>query len=146
MPASVTGLQIELIAHATEDLDRVVEALLAVIPPEARGKVKLRKKSFKGHHGNPITFLRIKVRDRELAQAIFEHIGSRLEEADKVELSRGLRRRLKGGSLYLRLDKQWAVLGRLRLCSSDPIWIKISFSSSRPEDVLEACREAGLVV
>ena len=142
MSASVTGMEIELIAHATEDLDKVLQAAKAVLPPGAEVKVRFKVKSFKGHHGNPIKLIRTRIRDRELAQAVFEHIISGLPEEDRLELLAGLRRRMSGGSLYLRLDKQQAFLGRLRLCASDPIWIKISFSSSKAEEVREAIRRA----
>ena len=145
MPASVVDIQVELIAHATEDLDKVLEAARAIFPPEVRDKVKFKMKSYKGHHGNPITFLRARVRDRDLAKAILAYIGSRLDEASREELGRGLGRRLSGGSLFIRLDKQWASLGQLRLCASDPIWIKVRFSSSKLADIIQACREAGLI-
>ena len=144
MPASVVGLEIELIAHATEDVSKVLEAARAVLPPEAREKVVFKTKELKGHHGNPIRLLKARVRDRELARAIFEHVVSGLPEDDKAELLSGLRRRLSKGALYIRLDKQRAFLGQLRLCTSDPIRLKVRFSSSRLGDVEEACRGAGL--
>ena len=142
MPAHVTGLEIELIAHATEDLDKVLAAAMNILPQEARKQVQFKVKEFKGHHGNPIRLLKARVRDPSLADAIFRHVLSRLPEQDKAELYRGLRRRVSGGSLYLRLDKQWACLGQVRLCEADPIWIKVKFSSSRLEDIRGACEEA----
>ena len=138
MRASATKVDIELIAHATEDLDKVVEAAKAVLPPGARDKVKFKVKEFKGHYGNPIRLVKARIRNRELAQAVFDHIISGLPEEDRLELLRDLRRRTSGGSLYVRLDKQRAFMGQLRLSSSDPIWIKISFSSSNIEEIREA--------
>lgn len=146
MPASVTGLEIEVIAHATEDPDKVLEAARAVLPPEARDHVRFKVKQFKGHHGNPIRLFKARIRNRPLADAVFRHVMAGLPEEDKVELLWGLKRRLSGGSLYLRLDKQRAFLGQLRLCTADPIRLRFTFSSSRPEDIREACEGAGLRV
>jgi len=144
LPASVVGLEIELIAHATEDVGKVIEAARAVLPSEARDKVAFKTKELKGHHGNPIRLVRATVRDRELARAIFEHVISGLPEEDRAELLSGLKKRLSKGTLYIRLDKQRALLGQLRLCTSDPIRLKARFSSSKLSDVREACEEAGL--
>lgn len=143
MPAAVAGLEIELIAHATEDLDKVLAAAKNILPPGAGERVKFKVKEYKGHYGNPIRLLKARVRDRELARAIFEHIIARLPEGDREELLGGLKRRLSGGALYLRLDKQWASLGQIRLCAADPIWVRVRFSSSRAEDIRAACEGAG---
>jgi len=140
--ASVSGVELELIAHATEDVEKVLEAARAILPAEARGRVRFRVKELKGHYGNPIRLLRARVGKPFLAQAIFRHILASLPEEDREELLAGLRRRTSGGSLYLRLDKQKALLGQLRLCSSDPIWVRVSFTSSRLEDIREAVEEA----
>jgi len=143
LPATVTGLEVELIVHATEDPEKALAAIMNVLPGEARERVKLKSKELKGHHGNPIRLLRARVRDRALAAAIFRHVLSRLPGPDRERLLRWeLKRRVSGGSLYLRLDKQWAFLGQVRLCQADPIWMKVKFSSSRLEDIREACEEA----
>ena len=143
MPASVVGLEIELIAHATEDVGKVLEAARAVLPPGARDKVTFKTKELKGHHGNPIRLIKARVRDREIARAVFEHVMSGLPEGDKAELLSGLKKRLSRGALYIRLDKQRALLGQLRLCTSDPIRLKVRFSSSKLSDVRSACEGAG---
>lgn len=146
MPASVVGLEIELIAHATEDMEKALEAARAVLPPEARDKVSFDVREFKGHHGNPIRLVKARIGGRELARAVFEHMVSRLPAEDKAELLAGLKKRLSGGALYIRLDKQGALLGQLRLGTSDPIRLRVRFSSSRLSDIREACEEAGLSV
>jgi len=140
MRASVTKIEIELIAHATEDLDKVVEAAKAILPPGARDKVKFKVKELRGHYGNPIRLVKARVRDRQLAQAVFDHMISGLPEEDRWELLKDLKRRTSGGSLYMRLDKQWAFMGQLKLSNSDPIWIKVSFSSSKIDEIREALR------
>ena len=144
MPASVVGLEIELIAHATEDVAKALGAARAILPPEARDKVVFKRKELRGHHGNPIRLLKARVRDRELARAIFEHVISGLSDVDKAELLSGLEKRVSKGALYIRLDKQRAFLGQLKLCTSDPIRLKVRFSSSKLSDIRKACEGAGL--
>jgi len=138
LPTLVSGLEIELIAHATEDLDKVLEAARAILPGRARDRVRFKVKELKGHYGNPIRLVKARVSKPALAQAIFEHVITSLPEEDRWELLSGIGRRTSGNSLYIRLDKQLALLGQIRLCSSDPIWIKVSFASSRLEDIRDA--------
>ena len=141
LPSLVVGLEVEAIAHATEDLERVTKAVMNVLPAQARGRVKVKVKEFKGHYGNPIRLLRIRIRNRGLASDILRHVLASLPELERLELIASLELRISKGSLFIRLDKQRAFLGQVRLCEVDPIWMRAPLASSNVEDVRKALEE-----
>lgn len=136
------SLELETIVHATEDLDKVVEAVMNVLPTRARRRLRLKVKELKGHYGNPIKLLRARTRDASLASAVLRHVIASLPNPERAEVITNLERRLSGGFLFLRLDKQRAFLGEVRLCEVDPIWMKFSLVSSKPDEVRKALEEA----
>ena len=52
---------------------------------------------------------------------------------------------LEKGNLYLRFDKQQVFLGKLRFTSNDPIHFKVHFRNKTADEIIEVCREAGLL-
>jgi RNA binding exosome subunit len=52
---------------------------------------------------------------------------------------------LEKRNLYLRFDKQSAFMGELRFSSNDPIRFKIHFKNKTSEEIMEICRETGLL-
>jgi len=56
-----------------------------------------------------------------------------------------MNRCVEKGSLYIRLDKQAALQGKIKLVTSDPIHMRIRFRKSKIEDVIQICREIGMV-
>ncbi len=136
-----------LVAHATEDKSRVVEALKNILPPDLRSRVSVEKRVFRGHHGNPIELLSVKLVG-EHAEKTVRYLASMLTDTDKFMLASSLNLRLNKNSLYLRLSKQEAYLGRLRLYESDDsIKIVVTFKKSalREKNVVDILRGLGLV-
>jgi len=60
-------------------------------------------------------------------------------------LSRETNRYFEKGSLYIRLDKQAAFQGKIRLVTSDPVRVRIRFKESKIEDVIEIGKEIGML-
>jgi len=52
---------------------------------------------------------------------------------------------LENGNLYVRLDKQSAYLGELKLSSTDPVHLRLHFKKPNSEDVIDTCRRFGLL-
>jgi len=52
---------------------------------------------------------------------------------------------LESGNLYIRLDKQSAYLGEFRLGSTDTIHLRMHFRKPSTEEVVDICREFGLL-
>jgi len=142
--------EVEIITHchATEDCNKVLQALRNLFPPDLRDEVSFKKQVLHGHYGNIITIFSTKLRG-EQAYKIVKHLADSLPKTEKnlLRLTFDLRYDKRGNKLYLRLSKQDAFLGRLILYDSDDV-IKmiISFRGNRkPDKILEYLKQLGLI-
>jgi len=141
----VAYVDVRFCVHATEDLDKVVEAVQNVLPSDHIEDITFNRSNLEGHYGNPITFFEARIKNKENVRALVEKISSNLSSLDKDELGREIHRCVEKGSLYIRLDKQAALQGKIKLVTSDPIRIRIRFRKSKIEDVIQICREIGMI-
>lgn len=141
----VAYVDIRFFAHATEDADKVIEAVQNVLPSGHTEDIVFNKRNLRGHYGNPITFFEAKIKNKEAIRALVENLSSRLSVLDKETLHREIHLHVEKGSLYVRLDKQAAFEGKLKLCTSDPIRIRIRFRKTKIEDIVKICRELGML-
>ena len=141
----VAYVDIRFFAHATEDLDKVVEAVHNVLPSDQLEEISFKRSNLQGHYGNPITLFEAKIKDKETIRALVENLSSHLSALDKEELDREICRYVEKGSLYLRLNKQAALQGKINLVTADPIRIRIRFRKSKIEDIIEICRGIGML-
>jgi RNA binding exosome subunit len=137
-------IDIRVFAHATEELEKILNAVRNIIPEELVETITFKKTSLTGHHGNPITLLEARVKEKNAAQAVFKKLASSLSPLDKEILRNEIRQHLDGGNLYIRLDKQSAYLNEVKLCTTDPIHFRIHFQKHKPEEIIEICRKFGL--
>ncbi|MBE0512270.1 hypothetical protein IBX38_04390 [Candidatus Bathyarchaeota archaeon] len=142
----IAYIDIRFFAHATEDVDKVVEAVQHVLPSNHMEDIAFNKSNLRGHYGNPITLFEAKIKNKETIRALVDNLSSHLSELDKETLSREIRLHVEKGSLYVRLDKQAALQGKLKLCTSDPIRIRIRFRKRKIEDIVKTCQELGMLV
>jgi len=140
----VARIDIEFFAHATEDLEKVMEAVRHILPANRMEEIDFKKNSLKGHHGNPIVFFETKIAGKELVKAVIESIFSRLSVLDKETLRREIEMHVEKGSLYLRLDKQAAFQGVVKLGTADPIRLRIRFRKGKIEEIVKICKELGI--
>ena len=138
-------IDIRFFAHATEDVNKAVEAVHHVLPSNHVEAIVFNKSNLQGHYGNPITFFEAKIKNKEIIRALVENLSSHLSELDKETLSKEINLHVEKGSLYIRLDKQAAFQGKLTLCKSDPIHIRIRFRKTKIEDIVKTCQELGML-
>jgi len=141
----IAYIDIRFFAHATEDLDKVVEAAKHILPAGYVGDIVFRKDSLRGHHGNPITLFETRIKGREIIKAFLEKLSSNLNELDKEALLQEAGLHVEKGNLYIRLDKQAALQGEFKLCTADPIRVRIRFRKEKLEDIIKICRELGIL-
>ena len=141
----VAYVDIRFCAHATEDVDKVVEAVHNILPSDKLEDITFNRSCVEGHYGNPITFFETRIKDKETVRALVENLSVNLSSLDKEELGRTINRCVEKGSIYIRLDKQAALQGKIKFVTSDPIRIRIRFKKSKLEDVTEICREIGML-
>lgn len=142
---SLAYIDIRFFAHATEDLNRVVKAVETILPTDYLDNIVFRRKNLRGHHGNPITLFEAKIKRREITKAFIENLSTSLSELDKETLLSEIGSRVEKGSLYIRLDKQAALHGEFKLCTADPIRVRIRFRKKKLEDITNICREMGIL-
>lgn len=116
----VLGVTARVICHATEDEKKVLKALENVLGSVEGGK--LRREQLVGHYGDPILLFTLELSDEDRAKAVFDKLKKCLDVAEKSMLvSEAFEERGHEGILYVRLDKQSAYLGNLKLSDRDAI-------------------------
>lgn len=141
----IAYIDIRVFAHATEDANKVLNAVRNVLPKELVDKIVFKETNLKGHYRNPIILLETRIKKRDSVKAVFEKLASDLSSLDKELLNSEIRQHLDTANLYIRLDKQSACLNELKLCSIDPIHFRIHFRKSDPLEILEICRKFGML-
>ena len=96
--------------HSTEDLEKVVKALRTVVG----GRYVVR--TVKGHHGNPIQIVEVRLEDWEALDALRTLIN-RLDDVEFTLLLSGV----EEARLYAKFDKQQAYRGILRVSQGDDV-------------------------
>lgn len=143
--SSVAFVDVSLFAHATEDEDKVMRAVQNLFPTKYLDSIIFRRQNLHGHHRNPIIFFETRIKDKEIVQSFVESLSSKLPMVDKQNLLEEISRYVEKGSLYLRLDKQAAFQGNFKLCTADPIRVRIRFKKSKLEGVVQVCQELGIL-
>jgi len=143
-PTQIAYIDVRISVHATEDLDKVIKALHHILPAEYLDEIVLKKNTLRGHYGNPITLFETRIKKKETFNALLENIFANLTEGDRESLLSEINLHVEEGSLYIRLDKQAAFQGEMKLCTADPIRVRIRFRKKRIEDIVNICRELGM--
>ncbi|MBC7113710.1 MAG: hypothetical protein H5T34_06860 [Candidatus Methanomethyliales bacterium] len=133
----ISSLSLSTITHATEDPEKVKAALLNLLPKDLRTSITINQTSAKGHHGNPIILLNFEISDPESAKEVFSHILRSLPHTELSQIHDQLNLFYDGKSaLFLRIDKQSAYLGSLRLSPSDDvIKLRVNFTRGDPSSI-----------
>jgi RNA binding exosome subunit len=108
---AILNMHFRAFCHATEDEAKVVQALKF-----ASGADEITREVTEGYHGNPIIILEVFIKEKRRSRDFF----SKMEEEDIKEVIATLGKRMdEDCNLYLRLDKQEAYLGKLKMTVSD---------------------------
>lgn len=142
----IAYIDVRVFAHATEDLEKVLAAVRNLLPAGVLDIVIFRKTNLTGYYGNPITLFETKIKDKNIIRQVFEKLSTGLGLMDKEFLNKEIKQHMEKGNLYLRLDKQSAFLNQLKLSRTDPIHLRIHFKKHRPDEIIDVCRESGLLV
>jgi RNA binding exosome subunit len=138
-------INVRAFAHATEDPEKVLTAIRNTLPKELGENAIFQKTSLTGHHKNPIILFETKLTDKQQLPAALEKIAAGLSSIDKETLDNEIKLHLEKRNLYLRFNKQSAYQGELRFSSNDPIHFKIHFKNKTPEEIVEICRNTGVL-
>jgi len=127
-PTKAFSVKISTITHATEDPEKVARVIRNLfLGGTSLGFTITRAK---GHHGNEIATSVLMIRNATNAEVFLKNIWSGLSQFDKTEVYSSLASRIDStGTMFLRIDKQAALKGRIRLENTDPVKIEISFGT-----------------
>jgi len=133
-----------VIVHATEDLEKVIEAVKNTVPEELWGELErnMGVSSLEGHYGNPVVRVVVRLRGKRAEEAM-RHILSKLERGDFETLIFTLDRRFDGrGRVFIRISKQDAYLGKMRIAEGDDVLRIVATipGARRAEDVEKILR------
>ncbi len=130
-------ITIQVIVHATEDIEKITSALSNILGIE---QDEIEFEEMTGHFNNPVTHVQV-ILKKKRAQQVIERIVKSISKEDKDEISSDLEDRIQDSNLYLRFSKQEFVQGRLVLQDSDAIRIIISVQVFVKKQKLDAFRE-----
>jgi len=94
--------KIDLILHATEDFQKIVEPLNDLFAIE---KEDIVKQELSGHFGNPILMLHVEVKKKRADQFI-KKLVSLIPREIMSELLTNIEERIFESSMYIRFSKQ----------------------------------------
>ena len=144
----VISAYIESFIYPTEDKEKALTALINLTPPEIRDRLSVEKKSFRSHYGYYLEKTVIKLSGEE-AIAFTRYLEKLLDDETKHEIVETLESRTDDRNLYLRISKQEAFEGKVKLYYKDPggqIRIRITYSTNYlPKGgLVRAIREKGI--
>ncbi|HDD67081.1 MAG TPA: hypothetical protein ENG31_00475 [Candidatus Thorarchaeota archaeon] len=103
-------------SRATEIVDRVRAAILNLFPEDLRQHVRTNTVRTEGYGQIPIVIVNAVISGKRVARKTFHHLIGQMSQADRDWLSVSLDRRLDERCvLFLRVDKQEAYIGSIRL-------------------------------
>ena len=131
-PVQAFSMKISTIIHATEDPEKVAQAMRNLCLDGTPMNSTMNR--VKGHHGNEIVTLGFTIRNVKNVERLLQNMWRGFSQLDRTEIYSSLASRIDStGTLFLRIDKQDSLKGRIRLENSDPIKIEISFRTKSPK-------------
>jgi len=138
-------IDIRVLAHATEDTDKVLLAVHNTLPSELKEDVVFKETRLTGYYKNPITLYQTRLIDKQTLIPTLKYLSSKVNSLDKENLTNHINIHLDKGNLYLRFDKQLAYNNMLKFSTKDPIHIKIHFKNKTSKEIIALCEELGLL-
>lgn len=144
MPIIFSLADFEVLCHATESRDKVIEAVKNLIPVELHSLANIKEDKLEGHYHNPITKINIILEGNTEVGLTLSLIFNGMIAEEKEDLLRRLSDYIDdAGILYLRLNKQKAYDKKIALKydTGDVIRLKVKLlkkKSVSKREVLEA--------
>jgi RNA binding exosome subunit len=119
-------------SRATEVSERVITAILNIFPEDVRRNVFLSEETAEGQSGDTITIISGLLDKKEECETSLDVLFRQMDKKDLRAIKRTLDLRVDTSCVcFLRIDKQGAYLGKLRLAdSADVIRVMIHFKDS----------------
>ncbi|MFY9300078.1 MAG: RNA-binding domain-containing protein [Candidatus Nitrosotenuis sp.] len=130
-------VDIQVIIHATEDLDKIFSAFKDVFGVD---REEFSVQSLQGHYENPISLVLCKLK-KKAASSFVKTLVLGIPKEKLALILEDLENRCDNSALYLRISKQSLVKGEMSLADNDPIKLKIYTPIYTQKDLLKTYSE-----
>lgn len=148
-PYKIKEITFTCSAHATEDLEKVKQTILHLIPEALRTKIDISDTILTGHAGNDIHLLELHVKSNRDIKNALEFLASKLTDLDKEYLFDILdKRHDKENCIFLRFNKQDAYNEEITLDDKDntiKMVIKFVVYKQEPDLIRNALIEYNII-
>ncbi|NJE42640.1 RNA-binding protein [Thermococcus sp. GR6] len=132
--------------HATEDEDKVLEAIGTFIPEEIDDDdVLFDIVETRGFFGNPIKVVNVEIKRSKAVRKFIDYFKELLSDQDRTYLLDNLDEKIdEEGTLYVRFNKQRAYLGDAEVDEGEDVIqvrIKVKAFPMRKDAVVKAVKE-----
>ena len=131
------GITIEVIVHATEDLNKFYKSFNEMFGLENE---VFSISHITGHFDNPITTVRAKITNKD-ASKFLDRLLENLSGNQKKEIIDEIEERTENSTFYLRLDKQGFIQGNLVFKEKEAIRLKIHSPVYNKKDTVKVFSE-----
>ena len=106
-------------SRATEISERVATAIQGIFPENVRSNVSISVENVEGQYGDSISIVTGLLDNRNECEISFDFMLKHMEKKDRRAIKRTLDLRLNNNCVFfLRIDKQGAFLGKIRLADN----------------------------
>ena len=130
-------VDIQVIVHATEDLEKIFSAFKDVFGVD---KDEFSVQNLTGHYENPIALLSSKLK-KKIAKSFVKTLVSEIPKEDLDLIMEDLENRCDESALHLRISKQSLVRGRISLADEDPVKLRIYTPIYTQKDLIKTYSE-----
>jgi len=131
------SLIIEIILHATEDVNKIEKSLQSIfdINPE-----DLEKEEMSGHFGNPITILKTKI-SKNNTKKLISTLISKISNDDIDVLEQKIDEMNTNSGLEIRISKQDLIRGKITFRKKDSVKLTITTPVYKKNEIGKIYRE-----
>ena len=126
-------ITIEVIVHATEDVEKILKAFLEQFNIS---EDEFSRQNLTGHFENPITLLRAKIKKND-ARNFLQRLLSKIPEDQISEIIEGIENHIQDSTLYLRFGKQDLIKGKMIVREKDAVKFKILKPIYKKNDIVK---------
>ncbi len=129
----ISKIEARAYARDTEISERVSSAILGIFPENIRPNVSLSEEKAEGQSGDSISIVSGLLKNKDECEITFDFILKHLEKSDLRAIKRSLDLRLNNNCVFfLRIDKQGAFLGKMRLANNTDVIRARFYFRNRP--------------
>ena len=122
----VERLEARAYSRATELPERVSQAILNIFPEDTREHIKITTSTVEGHQGIPMLIITGILSTKKLVEPAVNYLFQNFSKGDRKSIQQTLDQRIDDCTLFLRIDKQKAYLGRIEMAmNADVISLQI---------------------